>query len=139
MNLKTWKKEFYPVPGSRPKAIKKVIEHSLRMWLGLQKANLEEHNLRRREWFITSKKYSELRYRFAVDGSTNALCRRYHKDGQCGNCPFILNIGKCDEFSMRKGSLPPYGSWIKYGNPEPMIEGLRLLLEKLEAGELVEG
>jgi len=85
MSLKTWKKEFYPIPADKcPKS--KAIAHSLQKWTGALKKNLKKHGC-----FIaaTSVDDDDDRLLFGID--TCAACQHYlHGDRDCSECPLYI-------------------------------------------------
>lgn len=118
MSLKTWKEEFYPIPSDEVSE-SQALAHSLRKWEGLRKENLEKHGVGSSasgvmEFFIDF---------LPIDSSTCALCH-YHVDSvRCVTCPLVklTRGGNCDS---------AYVLWSHAGDPEPMIELIKLAANK---------
>ena len=130
MSLETWKAKYYPIAVHKKAdwTEAEALQHSLNKWLGLRRAKLAEHDL------IKSTENSAIfgvlpQVRFTVDGSTCALCALYFDthfgDCACANCPlFKIRGRRCDERS-KNGGVSPYQTFVKTGNPEPMIDLLK--------------
>lgn len=133
MSIESWEAEFYPIsavevaqPGT-PEL--ELIRHSLRKWRGLQPDTLLEHEARR---VVSSSSVTSGDGTFRVGGDTCALCER-HYDAvaiSCATCPLAIVRGgvPCDD-EMRGEMDPPWESWTKSSDPNPMI----LWLTKAEA------
>jgi hypothetical protein len=128
MTLQTWKEEFYPIDA---KYVSKedAVEHSLRKWIGLRAENLSKHGVNA----TYSRVYDgdgvcgedEMMY---IDDESCALCVHYIEN-ECSACPLFGLLGRsCD-----KGDeiISEYASFVRFGNPEPMITAL----ERLQNGE----
>lgn len=123
-NLDAWKGEHCPtkvedVPKERASA------HCLQKWKGTTKENLRRFNLQLvatcRD--IYDKESDEC---FLMDASTCALC--YHHFGvdgmlSCGECPLAKYLGgPCTDHGE------PYNTWLRDGDPLPMIKVLEALV-----------
>jgi hypothetical protein len=128
--MKSWKKEFYPLPAHKINAkgsVKDLIEHSLRKWNGLTKENLEKHDLKLDDYSDVTTKTE--RTTFLIDSSSCALCARFAEDLDCIGCP-IYKLNNNSTCGSRKLSLDPYTNF-KEGdsNPTMMITMLQKALE----------
>jgi len=140
MSLKTWKKEFYPVPASKVSGKKTAIKHSLKKWQGLTEENLKKHGLiftydfddaSIRETMVSSNLPG---CSFGINSKTCALCQLYYNnDGSdtddksdcCYKCPLYQSLGhRCDGRSDR-----PYVVFLDSGDPVPMIKALEKMLK----------
>jgi len=127
MSIKTWKKEFYPVPASRVSK-KNALAHSLRKWEGLKKSNLKKHGVKYDKLFFVGIK-DDLE-RLLIDATTCALCHHY-LDNRCVDCPLYAVIGKsCDDNGWREGGSP-YTDFVDFGKASPMLR----LLKKAQKNE----
>lgn len=135
MSLKSWRKEFYPIPASKVSK-SKAIEHSLQKWIGLREKNLEKHNLehvglkRIAEW-------EDITNSFSADNESCALCVFYFDaNAKCDKCPLskLRKRYPCDE-EMDDETDSPYISFIQHKRPEPMIKLLRQALKQQQKEE----
>ena len=127
MSLKTWIKEFYPIPACEVSE-EDALRHSLRKWEGLLEKNLEKHR-------------GEIPFEYAAfiliddegiptsftSAGTCALCQHYGKY-RCINCPLNEHSNNCNEENSA------YRKCLNSKSAEPMVELLRKLV-KLEEGE----
>lgn len=134
MTLKSWCKEFMPKMPTKRLTKLQAIEHSLRKWKGLTKANLKKHDLSREHYWIEDGEKDSL---LDIDADTCALCVKYYDDkadtfrDACLACPLFRTLGKpCDHLKSS-----PYAIWKDTGNPNPMIRALEKTLEREMAGE----
>jgi hypothetical protein len=138
VSIDTWRQEFYPVDAFRVGPGVSSIEHSLKKWSGLRKENLERHGCRSTGSAIRDN-YGRA---FRVGGATCALCHHYadasEDEGMCALCPLSETRDgvACDDLRDDEGEHP-YGHWIQFKNPEPMIEWLEktLLAERAKGVE----
>ncbi len=132
MSLDSWKAEFYAVEadpwnGSTLEA----IEHSLKKWRGLRRANMVRHNVFKEERIALIRDADTIQP-LALGGNTCALCtlfydasaiaRRKSLDDlpECHLCPLVKSgRASCEQ------SLSPYMHWAKSGDPEKMIADLK--------------
>lgn len=141
MTIKSWKKEFYPVPAyDCPED--QAIEHSLQKWIGLRPENLKKHKV---QYLAESGTVIDLNAvndedALCIDGESCALCTHHldHNDTLCEPCPLYEARGgfACDtqtpsEFG--KGIDAPYQAMSNEqwqdGTPEPMIYWLEVTLK----------
>ncbi len=129
MSLKTWKKEFYPIPASEVEGRTEAIQHSLVKWVGLRGENLRKHNVRLIGISLTDARAGE---RLDISSDSCALCHLYLRTSgsRCGKCPLVTVRNKypCDIRIPQEG-LSPFHYFALEGNPEPMIELLEKVLE----------
>lgn len=134
MSANTWKKEFYPITAREAAegTNLEAVRHSLQKWKGLRPDNMKKHKL--------ILKYGEILYKgeeVIVMGDTScSLCVKHDtRFGACGTCPLSRSRGgnRCDRTRARE-EKSPWGAWITYNDPEPMIAAL----EKAEARLLQE-
>src|SRR4030042_366937 len=119
MSLKTWKKEFYPIPANKVKK-SDALDHSIKKWEGLTKSNLEKHHVTFYSDFSGHGIIARNGDCLAVNGYTCALCSKYD-DNDCFNCPLCIYLGSpCDNLP---GS--PYKIFANTKNPLPMINALK--------------
>jgi hypothetical protein len=138
MSIRTWKKEFYPIDADETTKAK-AIEHSLKKWIGLRKANLEKHRLQQGQFLGAS--YGTLVSAsgpvFTVDSRSCSLCFHYldkevsisgddSDDTPCTTCPLYKANGKRSCVNPDGGVYSPYTAFVTGNDPEPMIA----LLEK---------
>lgn len=116
MSLESWKDEF-------------LTKTDLEKWIGLRKENLDKHDCS----MISPKILTDIKDTFMINGCSCQLCTNYRrKENNCFNCPLSLNrnFHACD--SKRKDEIDsPFGIWIRKSNPEPMIEALTAIKDKL--------
>jgi len=125
MSIKSWKKEFYPVPASEVKDAKEAIKHSLKKWKGLLPDALERHKITLNVTTLMSG-----RSEFEIGGESCALClistRIESLFGDCRKCPLFENLGhRCDMADDR-----PWVIFQNTGNPKPMIAALNKTLKE---------
>ena len=130
MSLKTWKKEFYPLPASKVKGKRAAIKHSLKKWMGLTEENLAKHSVEIGHQYdynitvVTDDRKSKLK----INSSSCALCKLFYdnhtdEDKACRRCPLYKSLGHpCDGMYGR-----PFIKWTNELNPEPMIKALQKL------------
>lgn len=128
MSLKTWIKEFYPVPANTVPA-DQAAQHSLRKWIGARKENLERHGVFKG---YDKSIWAEAEFEFNTD--TCALCCHYYDIFGCDPCcPLIIVRGvQCDETTDRDNEddkNSPFHSFSIAADPEPMIELLKQAVE----------
>lgn len=122
MSLKTWFKEFYPTPASKPDC--SPAEHSLRKWIGFLPRNLKKHGCRHNRIWL---KCGQIGHIMLCDYKC-ALCIE-HLDSGCKTCP-LFKAG----FGCLKGESI-YHDVITGKKPvEFMVSALRkaVKIEKLE-------
>ena len=133
MTLATWKSEFYPVEASQV-ASEDAIAHSLRKWTGLLSENRKKHHvfLRQGRRRLFDDIIQNLKDGFWIDKDTCALCTHYYReefrgcdDRKCVDCPLHKALGgkDCDDDNQ------PYVTWLTAGDPQPMIDALKLAAE----------
>jgi hypothetical protein len=131
MSLKTWKKEFYPIPASNSTKTGSIA-HSLQKWIGLLKKNLKKHEVYvdRIGYLIDSNDESDF---LPIDCASCSLCWHYYaKDSSiclCYGCPLYIALGnkKCD---LEENA--PYTIWELTDDARPMINALRRALKQQE-------
>lgn len=136
MSLATWKKEFYPVKPTKKMSAIEAVKHSLQKWEGLKSKNLNKHELEVSPWNSRIEEVYSAES-LAVDITTCALCVKFydHKNDEnpCHKCPLYLSRegNACDSYGEYEVEHP-YGSWVEYNNPLPMIRDLKKTLKMLE-------
>jgi len=128
MTLKTWKKEFYPVPASKSMSKIKAIEHSLKKWRGLTKSNLKKHDLEYFTGFFSSYIVDDSDELMNIDDSSCALCKKFlpEEEYMCEKCPLFIHLGKRCDFEDHS----PFVIFLKTKNPVPMIKALEETLKE---------
>lgn len=122
---------FYPSSAQAYRAATTAgcVRHSLRKWLGLRPEVLELFNLR---WkaerldssvvFIPEKKKAGV---FYVTSYSCALCVTFPG---CEGCPLFRQLG--GSCSLDLGGPRVFDVFYATGNPEPMIDQLKILARK---------
>ena len=134
MSIETWKDEFYPIPADDKRLRTRVacLEHSIRKWVGLRKANLKKHGC-----FASTRTLPNIEDKdgncFYVSMSSCALCVRWGcEDGSRSSCPIVQALGfSCDSAEGFGTSL--WDRWNWDSDPEPMIRALRKVLRAIKA------
>lgn len=120
MTIKSWKKEFYPVPAENAaKTDLMALRHTLKKYLGLRKENIKKHELLHLRNVIQDDNDC-----FVFSGNTCALCEKYNDN--CDNCPITKQEGE----SCNGSDDNVYLQLANNGNPEPMIELMKILIKK---------
>ena len=124
MSILTWKEEF-------------CNDTDLEKWIGLRPENLAKHGVTTggsQGWRLTDDERI-----FRIDASTCMLCELYlpnpifddeeNEDDklECPDCPIYKSTGT----SCNTSSQAPYGIWVNFRDPEPMIEILTSLKDSL--------
>ena len=120
MSLKSWKKEFYPVPASEV-AEKDALAHSLRKWEGLQAKHLKRHAVALEGMDLVAAKRTAWR---VLGWRSCALCAIVGMD--CSQCVLEQvrpGRGCANGESPRNES--PYEKAIDTGDVRPMLALLR--------------
>lgn len=137
MSIETWKKIAYPIPANHVDAVRTELsaaQHSLRKWEHLTKDILAAHGLKKlkREGSIIDDSGNSSDD-FDVDYSTCALCRRHDDGGDCESCILgkLRGGDGCSDPTLDEVNHP-YGMFIQFGDPQPMIELLRIAVNDLE-------
>jgi hypothetical protein len=127
-NNQSWLDEFYP-KHARECTKEDALQHSLTKWTGLLSENLLKH-------LITKPP-------IAVDDTTCSLCQVYmdeEADVPCERCPLYKERGMpCDndKYDIYDKSIVEEAPYHKYiscpPNPQPMIDLIKLCLEKANA------
>lgn len=125
MSIETWKRQFYPVEAetAAKQGAKAATIHSIRKWEGLRPDVLEKHGVSADRSTLADDQGSP---GFAINGETCALCVAFCVPGaECVRCPLYKarDSTRCDKL-MRYEARSPYGAWINYADPEPMIAWL---------------
>lgn len=124
MSLKTWKKEFYPIPANKVKGYKKAVEHSFLKWKGLLPSNLKKHKVKLDEYHDVV----DIDGKLIIDSDSCALCCLAPKDNFdnliCTNCPIVKAHGnECND-----GKVNPWKLYMTTNDPQPMLKVLRKVL-----------
>ena len=124
MSLRSWKREFYPVPAERV-AKDRSVAHSLKKWIGLLPRNIRRHNLRLKLGLDnTVPKLIGKDGSMNIGGDTCSLCEHYQEFGDklCVECPLAQARGghRCDKCIPRERHSP-YGEFSVSKDPLPMI------------------
>ena len=112
MSIKTWKKQYYPIPARR-RSKAKALDHSILKWIGVAKAALERHGLVKQDESVLIDWGGN---RFGIDSSTCALCEWFN----CGSIP-ICPIGLVTDTHC----ATQYNHWLDTGDAKPMLALLR--------------
>ena len=127
MSLKTWKKEFYPVPASKVSK-ENAVAHSLKKWQGLTKTNLKKHSVIHD---VDHNKITDGKDFLGIEASSCALCCHHYESGPgCPTCPLSIARGvvECASCTPREETAP-YSYWVFHSNPAPMIRWLKKALK----------
>lgn len=145
MSVESWKEEFMPTPARMCDTDLDAVKHARRKWQGLREESLKRHQLEKVDDMliyrhggptIESGQVSDLckvNYpSIEINASTCGLCRIHLRMGTgCDECPLKIMLNDpCYEHDDS-----PYRVWLDTGDPEPMIEALRLLGNKLQFEE----
>lgn len=132
MSIQSWKEEFYPVPSRAAAAdgLASALAHGIKKWEGARFENLARHGLRKciREYNHDDHAIKDdTGATFHFDAATCALCRLFFipleaHHTQCAGCP--LNQ-KTEAFKYCFSSGQGYDTWLRTGDPEPMIAELK--------------
>lgn len=99
MSIKSWRKEFIPIPASKISK-EDAVEHCLQRWIGFLPENLEKHNI------------IELPFNGGGQGGKNdcSLCQFWGDDDYCPGCPCILLTGMdCEGEDTEGGGMFAFG------------------------------
>jgi len=126
MSTETWVNEFYPTPAEAVVTEEEAIKHSLRKWKGLTPGNLIKHGMTVDTCFSIDDSEGVA---FPVSSDSCALCKLFLRwsekvgDKTCTtDCPLVQTRGApCDE-STEASPRSPWGSWVSYRDPKPMIK-----------------
>ena len=120
MSMKSWKKEFYPVPAKEVPE-EEALDHSIQKWKGLQKDNLARHELIHDDDRLISD--SDESNSLKIDSESCALCIHHAiGKGTCERCPLFLALGMSCDYGWHGES--PYGIFVNGGNAKPMLAAL---------------
>lgn len=134
MSVDSWQEEYCTeVEAAARESEIAAITHSLKKWKGLRMVNLQDH-------FVVASG-SELKdpagVKFNVTSQSCALCVRHTVNGaiKCKLCSITKTIGvPCDRVQQfgefGNHPLPPWQMFIRFENPEPMIQTLLQTLER---------
>ena len=128
MSIKTWIKEFYPIPVTKVSK-KHALKHSLKKWEGLLKKNLKKHQVYmvHIQGFQLIDNKNKNPSDFSKD-DTCALCWHFYQYVNCGCCPIAKHSINCNFINSA------YQKSVTSQDARPMVELLRKLV-KLEEGE----
>jgi len=134
MSLKTWKKEFYPIPADKVSK-GEALDHSIRKWTGLLPRNLEKHGLIRGGGGVIFAA-SNMDFCLSVNASTCALCQHADINGtECTGC--ILCDARrgipCDRCTSDE-QKSPYYEFSHNGKATPMLRWLRYAKRMMSYG-----
>ena len=128
-----WLKTYYPKPASSTTK-EEAIQHSLTKWKGLRPAVLEEHGLRQSSQQLRTSRVPDSVFVIDIASTTCSLCYHYYKfDAKqlsiCASCPLAkARAGvPCDKLTGEE-LFSPWYTWVRTGNPEPMIQVLEAAL-----------
>ena len=136
MTIQSWLDECMPVKAQKCTAnVLVALQHASKKWHGLTREMLKKHDLTVSNGCLKDKNDAK----FNVSAFSCSLCLIYvncpDQEYLMGFCPLkIIRSGKpCDK--KARGELDsPWHTWVKYGNPEPMINlidaALAIELEK---------
>ena len=134
MTIETWKKEFYTKDAKSKMTKRQAVEHSIKKWNGLTKANLKKH-LVFKDNFSNQIYDNEINW-FSINDESCALCVKYYEgalDEGCEKCPLFVSLGRPCANPSR---FSPYDDYYKKSNPSKMIKVLEETLEKIISGEI---
>jgi len=127
MSLKSWLDEYAPIPAHRCKK-EDSLEASVLKWEGLRSDNLLKHGIERYEGSIVEEGVD--------DWHTGecALCEFYASEPNgCPECPITKATGQSctglNPDSGVKSTNSAWKMWSEQGNPTPMIELLKDVVE----------
>ena len=121
MSLKSWIKEFYPIPAHKVTK-KNAIDACILKWRGLSKANLERHRMHQEHHIIREMNGTS---KLFINEESCALCKFYVKY-HCNPCPLaIVRDGISCDVSMESEDLNPWEEYRAYGDTKPMLLWLR--------------
>ena len=128
MSIKTWKKEFYPIPANETSK-EDAVKHSLQKWKGLLSENLTRHRVQlsanRARLFEPARGKSL----YIVTSGACSLCYHFQVGENCTKCPLYIFMGEaCSGEFYKAKSANEYRIFVSTGNPKPMIEALEKLL-----------
>lgn len=131
MSGASWLKEFYPVSAKKSaKSNKVALEHALKKWRGLTKANLKRHGLERRnDMFgatLVEHKNGKSKDILEIASDSCALCVRHMHTNNCHGCP-IASRNALDKHEI--GCEPPYMQFVEHGRATPMIKRIEKALK----------
>ena len=119
--LKSWMKEFYPIPADKVTQKREALRHSIRKWRGLLPENLAKHKVKCVNGDVVDRDLKS----FAIDTESCALCCLYLAHNcvtrpACSACPIKQVTGRT--------CLAAYADWECTGDPTPMLKILRSTL-----------
>lgn len=130
MSLRSWMKEFYPVPANKVRGKVAAIKHSIQKWQGLSPAALKRHDIVR----VDCELFDDDEHRFDIDSSTCALCQVTNTD--CEDCPlYLVRGGVSCCFRRPDEGVSPYDDLV-HGQTKGhllMLKWLRKALKYAEA------
>ena len=132
MSLKSWMKQYYPVPANQVKDELAAIRHSLRKWKGLTARNLTKHKMEcYSDGGACIYEMSDAYTHFYIDDESCALCCLFGEKG-CTSCPLYMHLKKrCDSFNTTSKEMRgPYCVFDDNHDPKPMIKALTAVLKK---------
>jgi hypothetical protein len=134
MTLKSWFDEFMPIPASKAhKTDLEAIEHSLKKWQGLTKANLKKHGLEL-TIFNNICEIDNSNKKLVINCDSCALCLKHTRCHRTLNCSLQAvreNARACDEQTFSE-TISPWHAWGRNGDPKPMIRLLKKALAAME-------
>jgi len=116
MSLRTWKKEFYPVPAIKCTTKRSALRHSIKKWKGLLPENLSKHGVRSDP---PNRCIGEDSGVFMISSGTCALCLRF----DCMDCALYTP-------RSHSGCQRYYAKWTVCDNPKPMIKFIRSRMDR---------
>lgn len=124
MSIKTWKKEFYPIPANETSK-EDAVKHSLQKWKGLLPENLIKHRLHLSKGnSYVIQEYKAHRF-YVVSTDTCSLCHHFKIGENCSNCPLNTLMGESCSVDFDKANITNnYAVFATTGDPKPMIEAL---------------
>ena len=151
MSIQSWLEEFYPVEAAKATATDLVaLDHSIQKWKGFTKENLGGHGLFFSGDAAIASAYVNEEIHAGIINC--ALCNRHHvsmplinrhETGHrtCGNCPLLIvsdiTTPNGEPFMLacyERRSITedgPYEEFFHNGNPQPMINLLEQVREKV--------
>lgn len=139
MSLISWKDQYYKVPADQLVAAAAddvvLVEHALTKFEGLKPENLKRHGMEQSHRQI--QEIGDPDTALDITSDTCALCGVYNDrqrgSQSCAECPLKLARGtRCDAERVDE-EASPYHTWAAYGNPQPMIDWLRISRPEPEA------
>lgn len=132
MSKETWEDEFYPLRASDCN-LDIAGDHALLKFSGLRKHNLERHRMRIALEECKIVEIDNPDNYFMINAMSCVWCLHAiencegKRNFKCDSCPAIqAGMRHCD------GKFSPFETWMKTGDPEPMIEWIKEAKEKIE-------